>query len=125
MILLDATLRDVHAGWSWVMIAGNGVAGVWALAAARLPALRLRALWWVTASAEVAVLVQVCLGTMLVAGQDLKASQLHMFYGFVALIAVGIVYSYRQQLRHRLYLLYGFGGLFVMGLGLRALQVRP
>jgi hypothetical protein len=46
-----------------------------------------------------------------------------MFYGFVAIIAVGIIYSYRQQLRHRLYLLYGLGGLFVMGLGIRALLV--
>jgi len=123
VILLAATLRDVHAGWSWVMIVANGVAGVWALAAARLPDLRTRTLWWFTAAAEVAVLVQVCLGVGLVAGQDREADQFHMFYGFVALIAVAIVYSYRQQLRHRLYLLYGFGGLFIMGLGLRALQV--
>ena len=123
MILLATTLRDVHAGWSWVMIAGNGVAGLWALAAARLPALRGPALWWFTALAELAVLAQACLGVGLVAGQDRQADQFHMFYGFVALIAVAIVYSYRQQLHHRLYLLYGFGGLFVMGLGLRAIQV--
>ena len=123
MTLLAATLRDVHVGWSWVMIAGNGVAGLWALAAGRLPALRAPALWWFTAFAQVAVLVQVCLGAGLVAGQDRQADQFHMFYGFVALMAVAIVYSYRQQLRHRLYLLYGFGGLFVMGLGLRAVQV--
>jgi hypothetical protein len=48
-----------------------------------------------------------------------------MFYGFVLLATIGIIYSYRQQLRHRLYLLYGFGGLFLMGLGIRALQVGP
>jgi hypothetical protein len=41
----------------------------------------------------------------------------------VAIIAVGILYSYRQQMRHRLYLLYGLGGLFVMGLGIRAVLV--
>jgi hypothetical protein len=46
-----------------------------------------------------------------------------MFYGFVAIIAVGIIYSYRQQMRHRLYLLYGLGGLFIMGLGIRAVLV--
>ncbi len=124
MILLAATLRDVHVGWSWVMIVANGAAGLWALAAARLPDLRTPALWWFTAAAEVAVLVQVCLGVGLVAGQGREASQFHMFYGFVALIAVGIIYSYRQQMRHRLHLLYGCGGLFVMGLGLRALQVH-
>ena len=84
---------------------------------------RTRALWWFTAFAELAVFVQVGLGVGLVAGQHVKAPQFHMFYGFVAIITVGIVYSYRAQLRHRLYLLYGFGGLFVMGLGIRALLV--
>ena len=67
--------------------------------------------------------VQVGLGVGLVAGQRIKAPQFHMFYGFVAIIAVGIIYSYRAQLRHRIYLLYGLGGLFVMGLGIRALLV--
>ena len=56
-----------------------------------------------------------------VAGQDIEAPEFHMFYGFVALISVGIIYSYRDQLRHRLYLLYGLGGLFLMGLGIRAM----
>jgi hypothetical protein len=69
------------------------------------------------------VFVQVGLGVGLVAGQHIKAPQFHMFYGFVAIIAVGIIYSYRAQLRHRIYLLYGLGGLFVMGLGIRALLV--
>ncbi|MEY3493917.1 MAG: hypothetical protein RL413_1335, partial [Actinomycetota bacterium] len=32
-------------------------------------------------------------------------------------------YSYRNQMRHKLYLLYGLGGLFLMGLGIRALLV--
>jgi hypothetical protein len=69
----------------------------------------------------VAIFVQVGLGVGLVSGQHRKVPQFHMFYGFVAIIAVGILYSYRQQLRQRLYLLYGFGGLFMMGLGIRAL----
>jgi hypothetical protein len=69
------------------------------------------------------VFVQVGLGVGLVAGQHIKAPQFHMFYGFVAIIAVGIIYSYRAQLRLRIYLLYGLGGLFVMGLGIRALLV--
>jgi hypothetical protein len=103
------------------VIIANGLAGVWALGAHRLPSLRTRALWWFTAFAEVAIFVQVALGVGMVAGQDIEVEQFHMFYGFVAIVAVGIVYSYRQQLRHRLYLLYGFGGLFLMGLGIRAL----
>jgi hypothetical protein len=46
-----------------------------------------------------------------------------MFYGFVALITVGIVYSYRQQMAQWKYLLYGLGGLFLMGLALRAISI--
>jgi hypothetical protein len=53
----------------------------------------------------------------------LEPVQFHMFYGFVAIIAIAILYAYRTQLRHRLYLLYGFGGLFVMGLAIRAMLV--
>ena len=93
------------------------------MAANYWPSFRTRALWWFTAFAELAVFVQVALGVGLVAGQHIKAPQFHMFYGFVAIIAVGIIYSYRAQLRHRIYLLYGLGGLFVMGLGIRALLV--
>jgi len=105
------------------VVIGNGLAGVWALGAHWLPWLRTRALWWFTAFVEVAVSVQVGLGVGLVAGQKLKAPKFHLFYGFVAIIAGGILYSYRQQIRHRLYLLYGGGGLFVMGLGIRAMLV--
>jgi hypothetical protein len=122
-VSLSASLLDVHAGWAWVVVIGNGLAGVWALGAHWLPWLRTRALWWFTVFAELAVFVQVGLGVGLVAGQKLKAPKFHLFYGFVAIIAVGILYSYRQQIRHRLYLLYGGGGLFVMGLGIRAMLV--
>ena len=121
--MLLASLRDVHVGWAWVVVIGNGLAGVWALGAHGLPSLRTRALWWFTVLVEVAVFVQVGLGVGMVAGQGIEAPQFHMFYGFVAIIAVGILYSYRQQLRHRVHLLYGFGGLFVMGLGIRAMLV--
>jgi hypothetical protein len=96
---------------------------VWALAAHRWPQFRTRALWWFTGFAEVSVFVQVILGVGMVAGQKAQAPKFHMFYGFVAIIAVGILYSYRQQLASRIYLLYGFGGLFIMGLGIRAVLV--
>jgi hypothetical protein len=69
------------------------------------------------------VFVQVGLGVGLVAGQGYEADSFHMFYGFVAIISVAIIYSYRHQMRHRIYLLYGLGGLFVMGLAIRALLI--
>ena len=116
-------MLDVHKSWAWFVIIGNGLAGVWALAAHRWPALRSRALWWFIAAVEVAVFIQVILGVILVSREKLEAPQFHMFYGFVAIIAVAIIYSYRAQMAKYRYLLYGFGGLFLMGLGLRAVVV--
>ena len=86
-----ASLRDVHAGWAWVVIIGNGLAGVWALAAHRWQGLRTRALWWFTVFVEVAVFIQVGLGVGLVAGEKLVAPKFHLFYGFVAIISVGLL----------------------------------
>jgi hypothetical protein len=102
------------------VIIGNALAGLWAFGAHKWPSLRTRALWWFTTVVELAIFVQVGLGVALVNKDKLDPPQFHMFYGFVAFIAVGILYSYRQQLRDRVYLLYGFGGLFVTGLGIRA-----
>ena len=106
------------------MIIGNGLAGLWGIAAHYWPGFRTRALWWFTAFAELAVFVQVALGVGLVAGQHIKAPQFHMLYGFAGIITVGIIYSYRQQIaRQWVYLMYGGTGLFIMGLGIRAMLV--
>jgi hypothetical protein len=96
---------------------------VWALAAHWVAALRTRALWWFTVVVEVAIFVQVALGVAMVAGEKIDPPQFHMFYGFVALIAVGLIYSYRASLADKRYLLYGMGGLFLMGLAIRAMLV--
>ena len=118
-----ASLSDLHEGWAWFVVFGNGLAGLWALGAHWLPALRTRALWWFTGVAELAIFVQVALGVALMSSEDIDPPQFHMFYGFVAIIAVGIVYSYRAQLRTRIYLLYGGAGFFLMGLGIRAMLI--
>ena len=119
--LLLASVGGIHAAWAWVVVVGNGAAGLWALGAHRLESLRSPALWWFTAFVQAAVVVQAVLGVAVVAGQDAPGPRIHMFYGFLAVVSVGVLYSYRQQLRHRVHLLYGFGGLFVMGLALRAM----
>jgi len=106
-----------------MVVLANGLAGLWCLGAHRWPSLRSRALWWFTVIAEITVFIQVGLGVAAMQVDDLEPQQFHMFYGFVAIITIAILYSYRTQLRHRLYLLYGFGGLFVMGLGIRAMLV--
>lgn len=117
-------VREFHQIGAWVAILLNGLAGVWTLAADRFPSVRRRQLWWFTVVAEISIFIVVALGAALVAGKNRQAQQFHAFYGFVAIAVVGILYSYRSQLKHRIYLLYGFGGLFLMGLCLRAIQVR-
>jgi hypothetical protein len=117
------TLQEAHEAWAWVMIIGNAAAGLWALGAHRFEAARTRALWWFTGAAEATVFVQVALGVAMVVGQDRQPPDFHMFYGFVALFAIGIIYSYRAEMATWRYLLYGFGGLFIAGLGIRAMIV--
>ena len=117
-----ASLRDFHAGWAWFVIVGNALAGAWALAAHRAPSLRRKSLWWFTAIVQFAIGGQVVLGVIMVSAQDYEVRPQHLFYGVLAVIAAAILYSYRQQLRHRIFLLYGFGGLFMAGLGIRALM---
>jgi hypothetical protein len=114
---------DVHRAWAWFVIIGNGLAGLWCLAAHRWPALRSRALWWFVGLTQIAIFVQVALGVTMVARHKVVAPKFHMFYGFVAIISVGILYSYRNDrfLKGKVYLLYGGGGLFLMGLGIRAM----
>ncbi|MFT7600203.1 MAG: hypothetical protein ACI8TP_003144 [Acidimicrobiales bacterium] len=116
--------RDVHAAFAWVVVVANGVAGVWALAAERLEWLRSKALWWFIGFAEVGVAIQVMLGVAALRFEDRNASDFHMFYGFIAFATVGIIYSYRLQLEAWRFRLYGFGGLFLMGLGIRALLLK-
>lgn len=108
--------------WAYVTIVSNGLAGLWAFGAHKWPGLRTRALWWFTALAEIAIFVQVALGVSVMNNQKIDPPQFHMFYGFVAIITIGIAYSYRQQLQ-KVYLWYGAFGLFIMGLGIRAVLV--
>jgi hypothetical protein len=108
------------------VIVGNGIAGAWALAAHWYEGFRSRALWWFTIAVEVAIFVQVGLGVALINSAHLDPPKFHMFYGFVAIIAVGILYSYRTTspwVRERVYLVYGLGSLFLMGLAIRAVLV--
>jgi hypothetical protein len=118
-------LHDAHVAVAWVVVVTNALAGLWALGAHWLPTLRRQQLWWFTLAAELTIVAQVILGVLLVTTEEREAPQFHMFYGFVALASVGIIYSYRQQLEPHKYLLYGLGGLFLMGLAIRAMVIGP
>jgi len=116
-------LHDAHGALSWVVVVANALAGLWALGAHRWTRLRTPALWWFTGLAQLTVFVEVILGVALVNAEDVEPPQFHMLYGFSGIVAVAIIYSYRHQLASRLYLLYGLGGLFLMGLALRAMSI--
>jgi hypothetical protein len=120
------TLRQLHADFAWVVVATNAVVGSWALGAHYQERLRTKALWWATGVAQVTMVTEVCLGVSLVAIKDFDVAPFHTLYGFSGIAAIGILYSYRDQIgRQHLYLLYGLGGLFMMGLALRGITVSP
>jgi hypothetical protein len=120
-------LRRIHGDWGYVAIVLNGLSGLYALAAWRWKQLRGRLVWISVIVAEAAIMAQVFMGVVLVSnGKYPDVPRFHLFYGFVAFITVGLLYSYRYVFRARsqLELFYGLGGLFLMGVGIRAvLQV--
>jgi hypothetical protein len=119
-------LLDIHKVWGYAAIVANFLAGVQLLVAWRVTRWRNRFLWWPTIIAEAMMMIQVVLGVLLVSVEDFEPPRFHMFYGFVAFITVGLLYSYRYVWKARgwMELAYGLGGLFIMGLGIRAvLQV--
>jgi hypothetical protein len=121
-VTANATL-DWHGALAWVLIAANATAGLWALAAQRWTTLRGRPLWGAIVVAQLTAFAQAITGTILIARDDLEPGRLHALYGFTAVIAVGILYSYRTSpfMRGKEHLLYGLGCLFIMGLGIREL----
>lgn len=116
-------LLGAHRVVGWVLIVANGAVGTWALAAHRIPQLRHRALWWCVGAAQLLPFAMAVLGVVLANRDDRVLDQFHALYGFSAIVAVGILYSYRTSpfIRGKEYLLYGFGSWFIMGLGIRAL----
>lgn len=120
-------LLDVHRAWGYSAIVANFLAGVYTLCAWKWPRLRNRWLWWPTIIAEAMMLIQVFLGVWLLSAQHFKPAppRIHMFYGYVSFITIGLLYSYKYvwRARNQMELAYGLGGLFIMGLGIRAVLI--
>ncbi len=115
-------LLDFHRTWAYVAITANAIAGVICLVAWKRRGWRgHKWIWVVTIAAEAAMMVQVLVGVTLVASHDYVAPRFHMFYGFLTFLTVGIAASYWRQMRGRRELFYGLVGLFIMGLGIRAI----
>jgi hypothetical protein len=69
------------------------------------------------------MLLQISLGVVMVSTKDYTAPKFHLFYGILAFLTISLAYAYRHQMRGRgrREMLYGLVGLFVMGLGIRAI----
>jgi len=120
-----SSLFDAHEINAWVLIVMNAVAGLWCLAAFQLDRLCNRAMWVFVTVAQLTAFSQAIIGAFLANREGVELDDMHALYGFSAIIAVGIMYSYRTSpfLKGKELLLYGFGSLFVMGLGLRNLYL--
>ena len=120
-----STFHDAHVVAGWFLIISNAVVGVWALIAQYVPAIRHRSLWWATGVAQVSTLVVAAIGALIVNRDGIQLDAFHALYGFSTIFAVAILYSYRNSpfISDKVHLLYGCGGLFIMGLGLRAAYI--
>lgn len=119
-----SALFDFHRTWGYVAIVLNALAGIYALLAWKFR--KLRSVWVLrsTIVAEAALIIQVAAGIILISSKEYTAPRFHIFYGYVAFITIGGVYTYRKAIRRKRELWLGLIGLFLMGVGIRAvLQV--
>lgn len=120
-----SALHDLHEINAWVLIVTNALVGMWCLAAYQWPVLRGRPVWIGVIVAQLTTFTQAVVGALLTREEGVVLDDMHALYGFSAIIAVAIMYSYRTSpfMKGKELLLYGFGGLFIMGLGLRNLYL--
>lgn len=125
MIAATGSLADLHDALAWFLVLSNAFVGAWALAAQWFEPLRMRPLWWAIGLAESSTFAIAIVGALMVNRYEIELDSFHALYGFSTIIAVAILYSYRGSpfVKDKLYLLYGLGSLFIMGLGIRAMYL--
>jgi len=122
MIAVLASVRSVHHANAWILTLANAFVGVWALIAHFVPKFRHRSIWIAVILAETVIVAQTLLGVIIQNSENLDPDR-HQLYGFSAFISIGLIYAYRNEMKDRIYLLYGLGSLWIMGLGMRAIYL--
>ena len=119
------TLYDLHRDLAWFLVLSNAAVGLWALGAHLVPQLRVRPFWWAVIVAQLSTFAIAIVGVLMLDRYGLELDQFHALYGFSCIVAVGILYSYRGSpfVKDKVYVLYGLGSLFIMGLGIRAMYL--
>ena len=120
-----ASFRGTYEVIEWLMVLLNALAGIWSFQAHRNKLFRVSALVWLTAVAQIMVLAHLFSGVALASSENIEVPKFHLLYWSAAALSVGVIYGYRNQLENRRYLLYGFAGLFLMGLGIRSMILGP
>ncbi|MBG00979.1 MAG: hypothetical protein CL470_01765 [Acidimicrobiaceae bacterium] len=114
------TIRELHIVFALFVIGINALAAVLAFGVHRTNKQGGRLFWIFIAVAQTTVFVQAILGAVLQSNENLAPRDFHYLYGFSMIVFIALLYGYRLQVGERRYLLYGFGSLFIMGLGIRA-----
>ena len=120
-----ASFRGTHEVIEWLMVLLNAAAGIWSFQAHRTKLFRVSALVWLTATAQIMVLAHLFSGVALASSENIEIPKFHLLYWSAAVLSVGVIYGYRNQLDNRRYLIFGFAGLFLMGLGIRSMILVP
>jgi hypothetical protein len=118
----ESAVGDIHKVWGWYAAGLMGLVGLWGIALAVLKRQPGRVYWSVFGLAVVAILVQVGMGIWAFSVDGVQPGNRHVFYGVVITFTLAFAYIYRAQLAKRPALAYGLLALFLMGLGIRAIQ---
>lgn len=114
-------MAELHLPFVWAVVVLNGAAGLWVSTANWVETARRREMWWFVIATQVVTSLQVAFSMIVNRGDDPAVADFNPFYGALVLMSIGILFSYRQQVHEHLYLLYGLGSLWIMGLTLRTI----
>ena len=114
-------LRDLHTTVAFLLIFMNAIAGVWGILLDRKSIKSTRLFWVAIVATQIVVFVQATVGVALQSDENLEPDDFHYLYGFSMIIAIALLYGYRNTIGNKKFLLYGLGSLFIMGLGIRAM----
>tara|TARA_Y100001936_G_scaffold70691_1_gene69800 strand:- start:187 stop:582 length:396 start_codon:yes stop_codon:yes gene_type:complete len=114
-------LRDLHTTVAFLLIFTNAIAGVWGILLDRESIKSIRFFWTAIVGAQIVVFAQAIVGVALQSAENIEPDDFHYLYGFSMIIAIALLYGYRNTIGNKKFLLYGLGSLFIMGLGIRAM----
>jgi len=120
-VVLGAALRNAHTIFAFVLIFSNAITGIWGVLLDKKAISNPKPFWFCIAIAQLLIFVQAILGVSLQAADDLEPRDFHYLYGFSMIIAIALLYGYKNSIGQHRFIMYGLGSFFIMGLGIRAL----